>query len=189
MSRANPKARVVIVVVAMIVLAVVFVASNVDIPGVNRIIRPTEIGIGTQCARGDVDACRDLCDALADVSRLRCNVATFAAPTGTEGGGGPRARLEIRPGQGSSRGASAPSTSSVPSPSLPPTSGGGPSPSPSPAPSPAPAPSPDPDPAPAPDPPSPPPRRGPVGRTIDRVQDAVCPHVPPMVRREPVCPP
>jgi len=63
-----------VMALAVLAGAVLIVAiQRVDLPGgASKLIRPPENGVGTRCARGDVDACQQLCHALSDVSTLKC---------------------------------------------------------------------------------------------------------------------
>jgi hypothetical protein len=78
------------VVLAVSIAVLIAVASGVEVPGVSKIIRPAEPGIGTECAEGDLAACRDLCPDLAKVSNLRCGEQKHARNVGSNpiSGGG-----------------------------------------------------------------------------------------------------
>jgi len=53
--------------------ALIVAIQRIDLPsGVEKIVRPPENGVGTRCARGDLNACRQLCSNLSDVSTLKC---------------------------------------------------------------------------------------------------------------------
>lgn len=53
--------------------ALIVAIQRIDLPsGVEKIVRPPENGVGTRCAKGDLDACRQLCSHLSDVSTLKC---------------------------------------------------------------------------------------------------------------------
>lgn len=59
-------------VAVLVGVGAIALANNIDVPGVSKVVRPAEAGVGTRCAMGDEPACAKLCEALSDVSTIRC---------------------------------------------------------------------------------------------------------------------
>lgn len=180
------KAQLWVVGVAVAFTGLVAIALAIDIPGVSKFVRPVERGIGTECAQGNAEACKQLCEAIDQVATgFKCTVERGMPPAGAGAGKGPAPpHVDLQPhhGNGSSPGGevvpSNPGTNPGGQPS--PPSGGPPSPGPGPSPQPVPPPHPNPP------PPEPAPEPGVVGRTVQGVKDTTCN----LTRRlgHPVCP-
>jgi hypothetical protein len=104
-------------------LAIAVIVTLQHVPGVEKIIRPAEAGVGTDCAQGSEAACEKLCAALSDVSTLKCvdhlsrvfpRVHDGKKLMGGGGGQSPGASPGQQPGGGGAPGNNPPPTTPAP---------------------------------------------------------------------------